>query len=56
MLPAGFRAYDEVGDQENADNNIRQEIGDVSREVAGQLGGKTLVGFGFGLHGRPPGE
>ena len=37
----------EVGDQEDADDDADQEVGDVRRKVARKLGGKVLVGFGL---------
>mgnify|MGYP000865801870 CR=1 FL=1 len=34
---------DEVGDQQDPDNDVDQEVSDVCREVAGELGGKPPV-------------
>ncbi len=34
---------DEVGHQEDADDDIDQEVGDVRREVAGELGGEPAI-------------
>ena len=36
---------DEVRDQEDADDDIHQEVGDVRREVAGELGSKASRGL-----------
>ena len=46
---------DEVGDQEDADDDIHQEVGDVCREVAGELGGEPAIcliraGYQFRRH------
>ncbi len=35
---------DEVRDQEDTDDNVHQEVGDVRREVAGKLLGKPTIG------------
>ncbi len=40
----------------DADDDIRREVGDVRREVAGELGGKTLIGLGLSLHSLSSGE
>jgi len=53
-------SINEVGDQEHPDDDIYQEVGDVRREVAGELSGKASCGWcvvwGGGRHGYTSGR
>lgn len=44
------------GGCDDANDGVCQEVGDVRREVAGELGGKTLIGLGLSLHSLSSGE
>jgi hypothetical protein len=60
MSPAGFMVSDEARNQANADDDVHQEVGDVRREVAGELGGKASRGLvcsgSGGRHGHSSGR
>ena len=60
ISPADFMVLAGAQTQANADDDIHQEVGDVCREVARELGGKASCGWfvirGAGRHGSASGR